>query len=114
MNVCQELCYQLGVKGDFEEVIRIGRNTSRARPRLICVKCRSLDTKTNILRNAKKLHEQPTFRGVFVNPDRTKLQQRNDKLLRDELKRRKDLGEDVMILRNKIVNRHDNTNFRIV
>lgn len=111
MIFCTKLCEDIGVKADFESITRIGKGNFTARPRLIRVKCKSLEIKNDILRNAKKLHDLPSFRGVYINPDRTKLQQRNDKFLRDELKRRKERGEDVIIRNSKIVNRHDNQNF---
>lgn len=52
-NFCQELCDELEVKGDFEEVTRLGRNDTGMRPRLLRVKCKSIELKTRILQNSK-------------------------------------------------------------
>lgn len=112
VSFCEKLCSELGVTGDFEEISRIGRNEIGAKPRLIRVKCKATNLKQSILRNSKKLKDLPAYRGIFINSDRTRLQQKNDKALREELKRRRNCGENVIIFNNKIINISERPNFR--
>lgn len=91
------------------EVHRIGR-PNRERPRLLRVKCTSVGVKESVLRNAKNLRKSPKFKGVYINPDRSPLQQRFWKDLYDELKKRREQGEDVIIFRNRITRRRDAKN----
>ena len=88
-----------------EEVSRIGR-ISDTRPRLLRFKCSSTKEKAEVLRLSKKLRStQDYYNKVFVNPDLTLLQRKRDKQLRDEVKRRREEGEEVYIRRGRIVNK---------
>jgi hypothetical protein len=80
--------------------------------RLLRVTLESTDAKFAVLKNAKLLREGSDFRKVYVNNDRTKMQQAQDKALREEVKRRRALGDDPVIQRGKIVDRSDLKNFQ--
>ena len=112
VSVCEKLCNELGIMGDFEEITRIGRNDTGPKPRLIRLRCKVMNMKQSILRNSKKLKDLPAYKGIFINPDRTRLQQKNDKALRDELKRRRGHGENVIISNNKIIDIKERLNFQ--
>lgn len=92
---------------DFE-TNRIGRVKADG-TRLVRVKFKEVMTRDSILQKAKDLRNQVNFKSVFINPDRTPLQQKHWKELLDEVKKRKTKGEDVVIFRNRIVPRR---NFR--
>ena len=92
------------------DIRRLGKPGSGGR-RLLRVTLSSTDSKFSVLRNAKLLRNDPDFRGVYINHDRTKMQQAQYKALREEVKLRKDLGEDPVIYRGKVVNRMDRRNF---
>jgi len=91
---------------DFKKTYRIGRADAK-KPRLLKVICRNDEIKRDMLTKAKDLRSKPVFAGVYVNPDQTPLQQRQGKALREEFKRRKNLGEDVILRHGKIVARQD-------
>ena len=96
-----------GLEGDeITKAYRLGKTDSR-KPRLLKVICKSLDAKREILTKAKELRSKPGYEGIYVNTDQTPLQQRQSKAVREEYKRRKDLGEDVLLRRGKIVSRQD-------
>ena len=86
---------------------RIGRQTT-GKSRLLRVVLQDEEAKSSILSNARELRKCPSYKSVYVNPDLTITQRKINKLLRVELKRRKDLGEDVLIRRNRIVARREN------
>ena len=96
---------------DFNENVikstfRLG-NASSARPRLLKVVCRDVDIKRELIIKAKTLRTLQDYDNVYLNTDLTPLQQRENKKLRDELKRRKALGEDVFIRRGKVTLREN-------
>lgn len=69
-------------------------------------------TKFKILRNSYKLKSYKTNERIGLKLDLTKLQIAEEKELKIELQRRKDLGEDVMIFRNKIICRADHAKLK--
>ena len=88
---------------EFLKCIRLGKSAeNRSRPLLISVS--DIATKNNILGKATKLRKSTQYGDVYINPDRTKKERAAVKELRDELKRRKSLGEvNLVIRRGKIV-----------
>ena len=88
-----------------DAVHRIGKMNSSL-PRLMRVICRDTSTKLTLLRKAKDLRRLPEYRNVFVNPDFTPIQQKEQRLLREELKERRSSGENVIIHRGKVVTRN--------
>ena len=93
---------ELGCDIDFSNVHRIGRITG-GRPRLLSFCCKSEEDKVSLLRNAKKLRTTRKFKGVYINRDLTPMEQRQRRTLLEEMKRRRDSGEKVVIRHNKIV-----------
>jgi hypothetical protein len=81
------------------ELWRIG-TTSGGRPRPLIIKCGDHGDKITILRSAKKLAHLPKdseFSAVSIQPDRTKLQQEENRRLVTELKRRCGDGKNVVL-----------------
>lgn len=96
---------------NYFQITRIGR-PRQDRPRLIKLVCPDIHTKRLILRNGKSLRSSTRFRNIFVNEDRTPMQQEQFRVLRAELQRRRETGEDVVIFRQKVMKRSDIENFR--
>ena len=92
-------------KCDIKRVFRVGRNLQKHR--LICVKLNDSLAKRNILQKAKILRNSTKFKHCFVNPDLTPMQRRFDKMLRDELKKQRENGQDVVIKNGRIIARDD-------
>ena len=67
----------------------------------------SSELKSEVLRSARKLKVSTSFRKVYVNPDRTPVQQAEHKNLRSELLSRRGKGEDVVIFKQSVVPRAD-------
>ena len=65
--------------------------------------------KNTILKNAPKLKSYRPLQNsnlkVFIGPDLTRSQQIENKRLRDELQRRRNMGENVVISRGRIIRR---------
>ena len=101
-KICEEIVEFLGSpKGEILDIQRVGQTANT----LIKIKFKSFETKQNVIRNARKLRSSPQFEKIFVNPDRTPLQQQQNKILRRELRDRRENGEDVIIRRGAVVQR---------
>ncbi len=96
--------------GVITRIHRIGRSVDD-KPRLLLVKCMNEEIKLDVLRNAKKLRNLETYKTIYVNPDLTLAQRQERKLLANELKRRRALGEDVVIQNNSVVLKSTIQNF---
>ena len=108
---CKEMLQELlRTKEDFASLHRIGKLKPDV-PRPLCLKCESFEQKNRILRSSKGLRNIAQFKSVFINPDRTPMQLEKDKNLRAELKRQILAGKDVIIFREKIVERSSKINF---
>lgn len=91
-----------------ERVFRVGQSKN-GKPRLLIVCLPDEGSKWDILRMAKQLRNIEEYSNIYISPDLTPEEQRQDKVLRDELKRRRDAGEDVEIRRKQVVPRERNT-----
>ena len=107
-SILQELSEEKGFSADeIARCHRVGRqSTGKARP--LRVVLQDEETKRSILSNAKRLRNTASYKNVYVNPDLTFSQRKANQLLREELKRRRNENEDVIIRRNKIVVRREN------
>ena len=92
------------------ETRRLGRPGQGTRS-LLKVVFDSFEEKQEILQRARKLRELDNYKGVYINPDRTPLQQQQHKKLIQEMKTRTEAGEDVTIFRDKVVLRESLKNF---
>lgn len=82
---------------------RVGRYTSGARARIVRVICDDAETKRNFLKAANKLKTIEGYENIYVSADLTKIQQRQDKALRDKLKEIKLQCRDAKINNGEIV-----------
>ena len=91
-------------KEDIKHITRIGiKGNGKIRP--IQITLSSQEKRKELLTNNMnlKLLEEHVSTNIYVSPDRTRNQRDADKELRTELKRRKNLGENLVIRNNKIV-----------
>lgn len=65
------------------------------------------EIKNKVLKNTRKLMSSTMFKNVYINPDRTRIQQLEFKNLRSEFTARKKMGEDVVIRNQRVVPRAD-------
>jgi hypothetical protein len=86
---------------DPDEVVRVGK-IQASRPRLIRIKCKNIDTRNAILKGARNLKSSEDFKNVYINLDQTYIQRKKNKELREELYRRREAGEKVVIYRGRI------------
>ena len=98
-------------EGRAFRLTRIGKPQSQ-RPRLLKAEFKSLSIKNEILRKAKALRKSKGSADVYINEDRTPMQQLEWYKLRQKLKHRKELGEDVVIYRNNVMLRDEVQGFR--
>ena len=100
-----------------ENLKRLGRKAAAStegntKVRPIKVTLPDETTKFKILRNSHKLKSYKTNERIGLKLDLTKLQIAEEKELKIELQRRKDLGEDVMIFRSKIIHRAEHSKLK--
>ena len=83
---------------------RIGsRNATNVRP--IIVTFGSYQNKMTVLTNAKKLRtlsDKVSYKSIFIKHDLTRMQQDEKKKLYEEIKRRRNTGENFYIKNGKI------------
>ena len=97
-----------GVSGHvISSVRRLGKGNSQ-KPRLLKVVCRDIESKRALLRKSKNLRGIANYRNVYLNPDLTPNQQEENKRFIEELKARRDLGENVVIQNGKVVTKTQN------
>ena len=108
---CKTLFAVLSSNVSFEGAVRVG-NIRQGRSRLLKVHFRTMEDKLRILRSCKELRNHPEYKSIYINPDRTPLEQEVHKRLREELKMRRESGEDDLVLyKGKIMSRNDIKNF---
>ena len=76
------------------------------RPRPLILKFNDIESKRGVLSKAKDLRSSTDkeYKAIFINPDLTPLQRKNDAKLREEMwKRRIENNENVVIRKGKIV-----------
>lgn len=89
MEVLRELKVDEG--NGFEYVGRVGRKATRPRP--IRIKFGSMEAKRGLLTRAKNLRDITKFSRIYISNDLTRLQQEQDKKLRDKLREFREEGK---------------------
>lgn len=91
---------QVDPKDNIEKV-----SCTKGERKLVFVKFKQISTKSEVLRQARRLRtvDNPDLKKVYINPDLTPNQQREDRALRVELKSRRQAGEKVIIRGGRIV-----------
>lgn len=88
----------------IKRVTRLG--SSPTRPRLLLVELEDISVRRSILRQAVKLRKSCTWSNIYISPDLTPKERQKNRLLRDELKIRRNAGEkNLYIKRGRIVSR---------
>ena len=93
----------------FSDPRRLVGNEIGKRPLL--VKLENVQQKFKLLGNTRFLRQSGSFKTVFINPDLTPRQQSERRALLEELRRRQSNGDEVVIYRNKIVEKNKIKNF---
>ena len=88
---------------EISKSFRLGKRVEgKNRPLLITLMDNNI--RNRILRNAKNLQKSSTYSKVFISPDLSPKERASNKILRQELRRRKEAGEaNLIIRRGKIV-----------
>ena len=81
------------------KVLRLGKSPS-AKPRPLLVSIQDELWKREILRFAYKLSKISKWSSIYVSPDYTRKEREANKVLRNELRRRKENGEENLSIRN--------------
>ena len=109
-KVC-EILSEIGVSDDdINDVHRIGKPGLAGRA-LLKVKFDTEEAKQTAIRKSKQLREN--YPNIYINVDRTPAQQAQHKQLRQELKSRREIGEDVVIYKNRVIPRASKQNFQV-
>ena len=102
------------VKDEICSIFRLGKpptapnSNQHVRPRLLKVSFKSLETKEKVFRKLIDINkrEKDPKKKIYVNDDLTSKQRIVDKEVREELKRRRSLGEDVVRRGNEVILRN--------
>ena len=82
----------------------IGSINSLSDKNLISVEINDIAEKIKILKNSSKLKDSQIYKNVFIRQDLTYLQRKENKMLREEMKRRTENGEkNLKIIRGQLV-----------
>lgn len=108
----ENISSELNLNISYRSSHRLGRPRSN-KPRPMRITGLDIGEKSELLRKARSLRNNSDYEGVYINPDLTPLQQHEAKLLRDELKKRRENGHHDLIIRNgKIVSKSVSSNFQ--
>ena len=105
MNI-KKLLRELNMDIKHFEISRIGKQNIKGKPRPIRIELNKESEKYEILRNAAKLRftENEEFKKVIINTDMSLKEREFQKLLREELKERRQAGErNIKIRKGRIV-----------
>lgn len=107
-QVCNNLLIQ--TPDSYSEVRRMGNPRVDNKPRPVVVKFHACDgeKRKTLLMKAKELNQLDVsnpFRKIYIRPDLTIKQLTESRKLQDELKARRENGEDVVIRNMKVVSR---------
>ena len=82
---------------------RVGRNVSGPRGRIVRVTCEDAETKRSFLKAANRLRSMDGFAGIYIGLDLTRMQQLQDKNLREKLKEIREVHKEAKINNGEIV-----------
>jgi len=106
-NIVADIANKIGIcVVDVSSTVRLGKKIE-GRSRLLKVHLCNLQHKRLLLSNAKKLKSlSSTFQKIYITPDLSLKERQDNKLLREELLRRRSNSEhDLVIHRGKIVSK---------
>ena len=96
------------VPASITNAVRIGKKGSK--PRLLKISVNNLQEKISILRNKMKLRNEnhsEYIKSIFITADFTPLEQKKNKMLRDQLKEMNKEGNNYIIKNGSIVQKRD-------
>jgi len=82
---------------------RVGRYVEGSRARIVRVECNDSETKRKFLKGANKLKTMEGFNNIYISLDLTKIQQAQDKLLREKLKEHRLVHKEAKINNGEVV-----------
>ena len=102
--ISEDIGVALSPRTGIIDARRIG-GPKPGQPRPLKIEFRDLNTKRDVLSNAKKLRlsDKETCKKLYINPDLTEKQKKADSELRKEMWKRRGDGENVIIRRGAIV-----------
>jgi len=106
-DIVKDICPEVFDKGNpIEKIVRLGKSQKgKPRPTKIIFKENRSESRRTVLRNAHKLKDSNTFKGVVIVPDKTLKERECDKKLYQEMKKMNEEGKNVMIRGGKIIPR---------
>ena len=90
---------------DIKDAVRIGTKRGDGKARLLKIMFHDLQIKREVLGKAKLL-KSGKHSGIYINPDLTPEQRIKDKALRDELKLRRNNGEEGLVIKRGRIERN--------
>lgn len=110
----KEISLAMGIEADkLVYVGRVGRNLSGTKTRLVRINCEDAEIRRKVLKDAIKLKSVLGYERTYISPDLTKVQQEQDKKLRDKLKEIRLTQKEAKINKGDIV-LYENNNRKIL
>lgn len=107
----REILQELGVSDvSPSDSWRIGKRRDDG-SRLLKLRVENFRKKTEILSKSKCLKNSRSHGKVFIRPDRTLMEQKKERLLREELMMRRRNGENAFLFKGEVRTRFDARNF---
>ena len=106
IRICDEIVRkELKIDVEFIKIFRLGeKSDNKIRPILVCF--RGETQKWRVLKAAKELRNSDKFKNIFIAKDMTSEEREIDKGLREELRLRKQNGEDCQIKNGQIITKN--------
>ena len=102
---------ELGFEVDITKSIRLGQKQN-SKPRSLLFKLSSKALRNKLLSYAPKLRFSSTWYQLYIQPDMTPTEREAYRKLQEEIKRRKNLGETNLIIRNGKIIQYVQKKFR--
>lgn len=112
INCFADICRgELGIELNITKSIRLGQKVN-SKPRSVLVKLNNEASRNKLLSLAPKLRFSSTWYQLYIQPDMTPTEREAYRKLQEELKRRKNMGETNLIIRNGKIIQYMQKKFR--
>jgi len=98
----EEVAGEVGVNIAISKAIRLGEKTAN-RNRLLLVKVQDLESRHSLLKAARLLKSSQKYANIYISPDLSPTERARNRQLRQELKERREKGEEHLVIRGGAV-----------
>ena len=90
------------------QVVRLGKKRDDDKPRPLLIRLGSEKEKWSILGRSKNLRNSSKYGNIYIARDMTKEERKDDFTLRQDLKKKKERGDNSWVIKNgKVIKKND-------